>query len=195
MWNVATDILINELLEQNFKIKMPVDCLKSTSLLKMGFASDEEDVNILSHTAEEIYSFMVERIVSITYEKGYVTIKFKTGKTVKYRTYGEMFDDEDLDERLKAKITEVIKDHKDAGSAAGSFLKSLSAIAGVSFPFEAILKKYFERKDYDFSRKNRRLKAEARFFRAGKTRPSKSTPRLTSQDRVSIIRKSSWPTL
>ncbi|MCE5299563.1 MAG: hypothetical protein LLG37_01650 [Spirochaetia bacterium] len=172
LWNYATDIIINELIRDNFGVMPPEDCLQYKFLKDAGFTDSDVPFTARSVTADEVYTFMVSAIETINEKDGIVEIRLKTGKKLRFRSYGEGFDDEDMDPGLKEKIGEVVRDHRDAGGKSGTFIRRLTQAAGVYFPFADILRKYFDRREYDFSRKNRRLKAEGTFF------PRRKNPRF-----------------
>lgn len=177
-WNIATDIIINELILTNFGLKPPKDIFCFGAMAKMKLAQ-RKSLRLDKHCADDIYSIILNGIESIktgTYlvddgcggkkvvKLAHVTTK--GGGKFTFRYYGEPFDDECLDPRLKGKIKEIIGQARDSlyGFEAGNIVRQLCRIMGRYFPFEMILKKVFEKRDYDFSRGNRRFKAKDTFL-------------------------------
>ncbi|MEI7543027.1 MAG: hypothetical protein WCJ94_07235 [bacterium] len=164
IWNIATDMIINELLQANFGIKIPADALSFKTLKRMK-VKDEADINII--TADELYNLIVSKIVKVKYDGYRIIMEMKDGFRIESRRYGGEFTDESIEPRLAEKIRAALTDYKDSsgpGYNEGDFLKNLQRIIGIYFPFEQVLRKIFERRDYDFSRRNRRLKSPDSFF-------------------------------
>ncbi len=176
-WNLATDIIINEMLESNFGIKGPKDIFNFASLERMKLAKPGS-VMLKEKAAEDIYGLLVNGVKKIKVkrylkeEKGVKSVvkiaevETKGGGKFAFRFYGEPFDDENIDPRLKGRIEELVRQGIDNsyGFEAGSMLRQLKRVFGVYFPFEMVLKKIFERRDFDFSRGNRRFHADKTFF-------------------------------
>jgi len=174
LWNFATDIIINEMLARNFKLTIPEGSLDMTFLDsitgKKSKSPDGFDV-IVNINADDIYkelALFIERVVRRG-NKAIVTLK--NGKTEELDIFGEECDEDvsGLDGRVKQMIKDVLNGAEEYGNAAGSFIKGLLKTVKKSFPFKDVLKKQFEKKDYDFSRPNRRIKACESFFPRRKT--------------------------
>jgi predicted metal-dependent peptidase len=164
-WNLATDTVINELIFSCFGILPPKDVLMNKTLIEMGFSHNIKEKNFQGKAAEEIYGFMISQIVKAEMkEDGICELTLKSGKKFRFMLYGGIHDSGDMDPLMKEKIGGVLKEYSEAGTASGDFLKKLSASMVKHFPFRDILKKQFDKKNFDFSRKNRRLKAKNTFF-------------------------------
>lgn len=176
-WNLATDIIINEMLVRNFGLKEPKDLFNFAAMTKMKLV-EKGEMLLQAHAAEDIYAKLVNGVKKITIKRYLVEkdgrksiikmaeVETKGGGKFSFRFYGEPFDDENLDPRLKGKIEEIVKQGMDSlyGTETGNMLRQLKTIYGIYFPFEMILRKVFERKEFDFSRGNRRFREAGTFF-------------------------------
>ena len=176
IWNAATDIIINELLERNYGLKKPKNCLGYKTLrdigaeMPKGFGSS----HISAPSAEEVYKMIVGVVVSIRYEGGYAIVLLKNGEEVKVKAIDLPFESVECDPNMLGKIKGVIREYEEAnyGDKNGDFLRQLKMVAGAYFPFEQVLKRVFEKRKLDFSRRNRRFIEKGTFF------PRRKNPRF-----------------
>lgn len=166
LWNTATDVIINELLCRNFDMKIPENALSFEFLVSKKIIKQDKRFRIMDITADKLYEMIVKSIRKVTVEGSDAVFHTKEGGRIRARLIGGLHDGSDMDGRLKGRINEAIKDCEDSrwGSESGNFIRLLANIAGKQFPFDRILKKIFEKRKYDFSRRSRRLKAEKSFF-------------------------------
>lgn len=177
-WNIATDIVINELIKQNYGLDCGKDAFSFAAMHRMKIITDKNMVSLHEQSADDIYNILLNSVKSIKIKRGYMKddpkkqlvkiaeVETKAGGKFSFRFYGEPFDDDNIDGRLKGKIEELVKQAADLsyGSEAGNMVRGLRKVFGVYFPFDMILRKVFEKRDFDFSRRNRRFKEAETFF-------------------------------
>jgi len=174
LWNFATDIVINEMLAHNFKLKIPeglLDMAFLDSITGKKTHSPDGCNGIVNINADDIYKELALFIEHIVRRGNKAIVTLKNGRTEEINIYGEECDEDvsGLDGRVKQMIKDVLNGAEEYGRAAGNFVKGLLKAVKKSFPFKDVLKKQFEKKDYDFSRPNRRIKVCDSFFPRRKT--------------------------
>ena len=191
-WNLATDAIINDTLQNQYssymsmlrdkitgeKIGIDFETLKKNKQIKPSF-----EFNSAVHSSEDVYEAIISKGNGGGSKKGKGGKGHggkgsggdnkSNGKGGNQITDGNgnwdrhfPIDPENMDSEQKEQLGKIAQKAKNNGygNIAGNLVRMLDKIARKEFPFRTILEKIFRRERFDFSRMHRRLHIKGHIF-------------------------------